>query len=96
MFYMISFGDFRKGKMVRGQNPIAKGLGICLFDFVYLFLDDFQHVFFHITQVQKQMVSKMVKMEQKGEMFHFNLMMNIYCKYFPENQDTTDSLQNCP
>lgn len=41
---MISFGDFRKRKMVKGENPLAKGLGICLFDYVYIFLDDFQNV----------------------------------------------------
>jgi hypothetical protein len=46
MVYMISFGDFRKNKMVIGENPLAKGLGVCLFDFVYIFVDDMLTVCF--------------------------------------------------
>ena len=39
LVYMISLGDFRKAKMVNGENPIAKGFGYCLFDYVYVFLE---------------------------------------------------------
>jgi hypothetical protein len=35
---MVSYGDFRKGKIVQGENPLAKGLGVCLFDYVYIFV----------------------------------------------------------
>lgn len=38
MIYMVSYGDFRKGKIVMGENPLAKGLGMCLFDYVYIFV----------------------------------------------------------
>jgi hypothetical protein len=44
LVYLISFGDFRKGKMVRGQNPLAYGLGVCLFDYVYIFIDGIDEV----------------------------------------------------
>ncbi len=37
--YLVSLGDFRKWKMVNGENPIAKGFGLCLFDYVYVFLE---------------------------------------------------------
>ena len=44
LIYLVSYGDFRKGKMVRGENPIAKGLGICLFDYVYVFVEPLNEV----------------------------------------------------
>ena len=40
MVYMISIGDFRKDKIIVGENPIAKGLGVCLFDYVYFFIEE--------------------------------------------------------
>ena len=36
---MVSFGDFRRGKMIYGENPIARGFGVCIFDFVYFFVE---------------------------------------------------------
>lgn len=51
---MISFGDFRKGKMIRGENPIAKGLGVCLFDYVFVFLDEIPQVNFKLFRLKEE------------------------------------------
>lgn len=29
----------RKGKFSFGQNPISKAFGVCMFDYVYLFVE---------------------------------------------------------
>lgn len=35
---LTSFGDIRANKFVFGENPIAKEFGVCLFDYVFIFL----------------------------------------------------------
>ena len=35
---LVSFGDMRVEKFAYGENPISAELGICMFDYVYLFL----------------------------------------------------------
>lgn len=35
---LTSFGDIRANKFVYGQNPIAKEFGVCMFDYVFIFL----------------------------------------------------------
>jgi hypothetical protein len=37
--YLVSYGDIRKWKMIYGENPIAKSLDLCMFDYVFLFLE---------------------------------------------------------
>lgn len=89
---MISFGDFRKSKMVRGENPIAKGLGVCLFDYVYIFVDGLEQVLMGLSKAQKRMEVRLLEMEKRGEIFHMNLMLQTYNKFFQENSETADSI----
>lgn len=35
---LTSFGDIRADKFVYGENPIAKEFGVCMFDYVFIFL----------------------------------------------------------
>lgn len=35
---LVSFGDIRSQKFVYGENPISKQFGICMFDYVFLFV----------------------------------------------------------
>jgi hypothetical protein len=49
LLYLVSVGDFRKGKIVNGENPIAKGLGLCLFDYVYVFVEERNQVPFFVS-----------------------------------------------
>lgn len=35
--YMVGYGDMRREKFMHGENPIAKALDKCIFDYVYLF-----------------------------------------------------------
>lgn len=37
---MVSFGDIRQNKFIYGENPLAKYFGICMFDFVFLFVEE--------------------------------------------------------
>lgn len=35
---LVSFGDIRQNKYVFGENPIALDFGVCMFDYVFLFI----------------------------------------------------------
>jgi hypothetical protein len=63
---MISFGDFQKGKLVKGQNPLAEGLGVCLFDSVSIFLDKAQEVTDVLSSGQKKNGKQNLGHGQKG------------------------------
>ena len=38
--FMISFGSFMKAKFHNGENPLARAFGKCLFDEVYLWVEE--------------------------------------------------------
>lgn len=62
---MISFGDFRKGKMIRGENPIAKGLGVCLFDYVFVFLDEIPQVNSKLFRLKEEWKAELGKWKKE-------------------------------
>jgi hypothetical protein len=66
LLYMVSFGDFQKGKLVRGRNPLAEGLGVCLFDYVYIFMDGTEQVICGIFSGEEKNGKQDLEYGQKG------------------------------
>ena len=51
---MISFGDKVPGKFYFGENPLAKALGRCMFDNVYVFVEEPLIVFWRLRRRRKR------------------------------------------